>query len=106
MDTYTHVQDKHKIEAMSLMEELYTQASQQNYTYPVVITTGVGGLVSFTAPDSPGIVLEGVGFGIGVQLYTEKLQDEVLTMFQPPLPTPPEQISLGVGQMLLQVAVK
>ena len=106
MDTYTHVQDKHKIEAMSLMEELYTQASQQNYTYPVVITTGVGGLVSFTAPDFPGIVLEGVDFGIGVQLYTEKLQDEVLTMFQPPLPTPPEQISLGVGQMLLQVAVK
>ncbi len=38
MDTYTHVQDKHKIEAMSLMDELYQDAAAaKSYVYPVIL---------------------------------------------------------------------
>ena len=35
----------------------------------------------------------------------EKISEEVLTMFMPPVPTPGEQITLSAGQMIVQVAV-
>lgn len=107
MDTYTHVQDKHKIEAMSLMDELYQDAmTTKSYVYAVILTTNPDGTVSFSVPDFPNIVMEHVDFACGIQLVKEKISDEVLTMFVPPVPTPGEQIPLGNGQMIIQVAAE
>ena len=106
MDTYTHVQDKHKIEAMSLMDELYQDAmSTKSYVYAVVLTMNPDSTVTLTVPDFPNIVIENIDFGCGVQLVKEKISEEVLTMFMPPVPTPGEQITLSAGQMIVQVAV-
>ena len=105
MDTYTHVQDKHKIEAMSLMDALYEEAATvKSYVYPVVLTTQPNGGMSFLVPDFPHIVMENMDFQCGIQLVREKISDEVLTSFMPPIPTPVEQIALGAGQMIVQVA--
>ena len=105
MDTYTHVQDKHKIEAMSLMDELYRDAmTAKSYVYAVILTTNPDGTVSFSVPDFPDIVMEHMDFACGIQLVKEKISDEVLTMFAPPVPTPGEQIPLGNGQMIIQIA--
>ena len=106
MDTYTHVQDKHKIEAMSLMDELYQDAmTTKSYVYAVVLTMNPDSTVTLTVPDFPNIVIENIDFGCGVQLVKEKISEEVLTMFMPPVPTPGEQITLSAGQMIVQVAV-
>lgn len=105
MDTYTHVQDKHKIEAMSLMEEIYQEATAaKSYVYPVILTANPDGGMSFAVPDFPDIVMENMDFQCGIQLVREKISDEVLTSFMPPIPTPVEQIVLGAGQMIVQVA--
>ena len=61
--------------------------------------------VTLTVPDFPNIVIENIDFGCGVQLVKEKISEEVLTMFMPPVPTPGEQITLSAGQMIVQVAV-
>ena len=105
MDTYTHVQDKHKIEAMSLMDALYEEvATVKSYVYPVVLTTQPNGGMSFLGPDFPHIVMENMDFQCGIQLVSEKISDEVLTSFVPPVPTPAEQIPLTGNQMIVQVA--
>lgn len=105
MDTYTHVQDKHKIEAMSLMDALYEEAATvKSYVYPVVLTTQPNGVMSFLVPDFPHIVMENMDFQCGIQLVREKISDEVLTSFVPPVPTPAEQIPLTGNQMIVQVA--
>ena len=105
MDTYTHVQDKHKIEAMSLMDELYQDAiTAKSYVYAVVLTMNPDGTVTLTVPDFPNIVMENMDFNCGIQLVKEKISEEVLTMFMPPVPTPSEQIPLAMGQMIVQVA--
>ena len=105
MDTYTHVQDKHKIEAMSLMDELYQDAmTTKYYVYSVILTINPDGTVTLTVPDFPNIVMENMDFTCGIQLVKEKISDEVLTMFSPPVPTPGDQIPLNVGQMIVQVA--
>lgn len=105
MDTYTHVQDKHKIEAMSLMDELYQDAmTAKSYVYAVILTMNPDSTVTLTVPDFPNIVMENMDFNCGIQLVKEKISEEVLTMFMPPVPTPSEQIPLAVGQMIVQVA--
>ena len=105
MDTYTHVQDKHKIEAMSLMDELYQDAmTAKSYVYAVILTMNPDNTVTLTVPDFPNIVMENMDFNCGIQLVKEKISEEVLTMFMPPVPTPSEQIPLAVGQMIVQVA--
>lgn len=105
MDTYTHVQDKHKIEAMSLMDELYQDAmTAKSYVYAVILTMNPDNTVTLTVPDFPNIVMENMDFNCGIQLVKEKISEEVLTMFMPPVPTPSEQIPLAVGQMIVKVA--
>lgn len=64
-----------------------------------------GAFATIFAPDFPNIVIENIDFGCGVQLVKEKISEEVLTMFMPPVPTPGEQIMLSAGQMIVQVAV-
>jgi len=49
-------------------------------------------------------VMENMDFSCGVQLVKEKISEEVLTMFMPPVPTPSEQIPLAAGLMIVQVA--
>lgn len=105
MDTYTHVQDKHKIEAMSLMDELYQDAmTAKSYVYAVILTMNLDNTVTLTVPDFPNIVMENMDFNCGIQLVKEKISEEVLTMFMPPVPTPSEQIPLAAGQMIVQIA--
>ena len=105
MDTYTHVQDKHKIEAMSLMDELYQDAmTAKSYVYAVILTMNPDNTVTLTVPDFPNIVMENMDFNCGIQLVKEKISEEVLTMFMPPVPTPSEQIPLAAGQMIVQIA--
>ncbi len=105
MDTYTHVQDKHKIEAMSLMDELYQDAmTAKSYVYAVILTMNPDSTVTLTVPDFPNIVMENMDFNCGIQLVKEKISEEVLTMFMPPVPTPGEQIPLAAGQMIVQIA--
>lgn len=105
MDTYTHVQDKHKIEAMSLMDALYEEAATaKSYVYPVVLTSQPNGSMAFMVPDFPHTVMENMDFQCGIQLVREKISDEVLTSFTPPVPTPAEQIPLTVNQMIVQVS--
>ena len=84
MDTYTHVQDKHKIEAMSLMDELYQDAmTAKSYVYAVILTMNPDNTVTLTVPDFPNIVMENMDFNCGIQLVKEKISEEVLTMFMP-----------------------
>lgn len=105
MDTYTHVQDKHKIEAMSLMDELYKDAvTAKSVVYPVILTPNLDGSMTFTVPDFPEIVMENMEFTSGIQLVKDKICDEVLTSMNPPLPTPAEHLTLMPGQMILQVS--
>ena len=57
MDTYTHVLDCHKKEAMGIMEELFDMggAGEEN-RYPIIVAQNPEGML-FSAPDFPGIGL-------------------------------------------------
>ena len=91
--------------AMSLMDELYQDAmTAKSYVYAVILTMNPDSTVTLTVPDFPNIVMENMDFNCGIQLVKEKISEEVLTMFMPPVPTPSEQIPLAAGQMIVQVA--
>ena len=59
LDTYAHVLNGHKQEAVALLKDLFTAqpAPPQNFAYPLIITTQEDGLL-FELPDFPQIRLE------------------------------------------------
>ncbi len=106
MDTYTHVQDSHKIAEMERMNDLLTEfQTPQKCLYAVVVTPEVDGTVGLRVPDFPGIVVDGMDLYGGMELLKEKLQDEMLTSPIAPVMTPVEQISLLPGEMVMQLDV-
>lgn len=105
MDTYTHVQDKHKIAAMSLMDELYQDAmTARSAVYPVLLTPNPDGTMTFFVPDFPEILMENMELTSGIQLVKDKICDEVLLAMNPLYPTPTENIMLAPGQMILHIS--
>ena len=107
MDTYAHVLTDYKRESMALMEDLYSmeQAPMQEVSYPVIVTTLLDGTMQFDVPDFPAVKFSGADMPQGLQYIKERLQDEKLIAIFPPSPTPPNQIALQPGQMLLQIPV-
>lgn len=107
MDTYAHVLTDYKRESMALMEDLYSieQTPLQEISYPVVVTTLPDGTMQFDVSDFPEVKFSGADMPQGLQYIKERLQDEKLISIFPPSPTPPNQITLQPGQLLLQIPV-
>lgn len=107
MDTYAHVLTDYKKESMALMEDLYSmdQTPLQEVSYSVIVTTQPDGMIQFDVPDFPEVKFSGTNMPQGLQYIRERLQDEKLISLFPPNPTPPSQIVLQPGQLLLQIPV-
>lgn len=107
MDTYAHVLTDYKRESMALMEDLYSmdQTPLQEVSYSVIVTSFPNGTMQFDVPDFPAVKFSGTDMPQGLQYIKERLQDEKLISIFPPVPTPPNQITLQPGQFLLQIPV-
>ena len=107
LDTYAHVLTDYKRENMALMEDLYSmeQTPLQEVSYPVIVTPFSDGTMQFDVPDFPAVKFSGTDMPQGLQYIKERLQDEKLISIFPPSPTPPNQIALQPGQLLLQIPV-
>lgn len=80
LDTYAHVLNGHKQEAVALLKDLFTAqpAPPQNFAYPLIITTQEDGLL-FELPDFPQIRLEHADMAAGIALVKEQVQEELLS---------------------------
>lgn len=101
MDTYTHVLDCHKKEAMGIMEELFDMdgAGEEN-RYPIIVAQNPEGML-FSAPDFPGIEYETQDFQEGLRFMSEQIEESVLTMPMPPTATPVEAVNVLPGQAVV-----
>ena len=106
LDTYAHVLNGHKQEAVALLEDLFTAqpVQPQNFAYPLIITTQEDGLL-FELPDFPEIRLENADMAEGIALVKEQVQEAILTMPQPPLATVMSAEILLPNQLLLQIVL-
>ena len=106
MDTYAHVLNGHKQEAVALLEDLFTAqpVQPQNFAYPLIITTQEDSLL-FELPDFPEIRLENADMAEGIALVKEQVQEAILTMPQPPLATVMSAEILLPKQILLQIVL-
>lgn len=104
LDTYAHVLNGHKQEAVALLEDLFTAqpVQPQNFAYPLIITTQEDGLL-FELPDFPEIRLENADMAEGIALVKEQVQEAILTMPQPPVATVMSAEVLLPNQLLLQI---
>lgn len=107
MDTYAHVLTDYKKESMALMEDLYSmgQTPLQEVSYAVIVTSQPDGTMMFNVPDFPEVKYSGVDMPQGLQYIKERLQEEKLISIFPPSPTPPNQLVLEPGQMILQLPI-
>lgn len=107
MDTYAHVLTDYKRESMTLMEDLYSmdQTPLQEVSYSVIVTTQPDGMIQFDVPDFPEVKYSGMDMSQGLQYIKERIQDEKLISIFPISPTPPNQITVQPGQLLLQIPV-
>ena len=107
MDTYAHVLTDYKRESMALMEDLYSmdQTPLQEVSYSVIVTTQPDGVIQFDVPDFPEVKYSGMDMSQGLQYIKERIQDEKLISIFPISPTPPNQITVQPGQLLLQIPV-
>lgn len=107
MDTYAHVLTDYKKESMALMEDLYSmgQTPLQEVPYAVIVTSQPDGTMMFNVPDFPEVKYSGVDMPQGLQYIKERLQEEKLISIFPPSPTPPNQLVLEPGQMILQLPI-
>lgn len=107
MDTYAHVLTDYKRESMALMEDLYSmdQTPLQEVSYSVIVTTQPDGMIQFDVPDFPEVKYSGMDMSQGLQYIKERIQDEKLISIFPISPTPPNQITVQPGQLLLQIPV-
>ena len=101
MDTYTHVLDCHKKEAMGIMEELFdmTGSGEEN-RYPIIVAQNPDGML-FSAPDFPGIEYETQDFQEGLRFMSEQIEESVLTMPMPPMATPVGAVNVLPGQAVV-----
>lgn len=106
LDTYAHVLNGHKQEAVALLEDLFAAqpVQPQNFAYPLIITTQEDGLL-FELPDFPEIRLENADMAEGIALVKEQVQEAILTMPQPPLATVMSAEILLPNQLLLQIVL-
>lgn len=106
LDTYAHVLNGHKQEAVALLEDLFTAqpVQPQNFAYPLIITTQEEGLL-FELPDFPEIRLENADMAEGIALVKEQVQEAILTMPQPPVATVMSAEVLLPNQLLLQIVL-
>ena len=106
LDTYAHVLNGHKQEAVALLEDLFTAqpVQPQNFAYPLIITTQEDGLL-FELPDFPEIRLENADMAEGIALVKEQVQEAILTMPQPPVATVMSAEVLLPNQLLLQIVL-
>ena len=81
------------------------QTPLQEVSYSVIVTSFPDGTMQFDVPDFPTVKFSGTDMPQGLQYIKERLQDEKLISFFPPVPTPPNQITLQPGQFLLQIPV-
>ena len=106
LDTYAHVLNGHKQEAVALLKDLFTAqpAPPQNFAYPLIITTQEDGLL-FELPDFPQIRLENANMAAGIALVKEQMQEAILTMPQPPAASVIAASLLLPNQLLLQIVL-
>lgn len=70
-----------------------------------IITTQPDGMIQFDVPDFPEVKYSGIDMSQGLQYIKERIQDEKLISILPISPTPPNQIVVQPGQLLLQIPV-
>ena len=104
LDTYAHVLDGHKKEAVSLLGDLFI-AQPQSAVYPLVVTTEDDGLLLFDLIDFPDIDAEASNMAEGIASIKEQAQEAILTLPVPPVPTPVEHIQLAANQFIVQIDV-
>ena len=104
LDTYAHVLDGHKQEAVALLGDLFT-AQPQSAVYPLVVTTEDDGLLLFDLIDFPDIDAEASNMAEGIASIKEQAQEAMLTLPVPPVPTPVEHIQLAANQFIVQIDV-
>ena len=104
LDTYAHVLDGHKQEAVALLGDLFT-AQPQSAVYPLVVTTEDDGLLLFDLIDFPDINAEAFNIAEGIASIKEQAQEAILTLPVPPVPTPVEHILLTANQFIVQIDV-
>lgn len=104
LDTYAHVLDGHKQEAVALLGDLFT-AQPQSAVYPLVVTTEDDGLLLFDLIDFPDINAEASNMAEGIASIKEQAQEAILTLPVPPVPTPVEHIQLTANQFIVQIDV-
>lgn len=104
LDTYAHVLDGHKQEAVALLGDLFT-AQPQSAVYPLVVTTEDDGLLLFDLIDFPDIDAEASNMAEGIAGIKEQAQEAILTLPVPPVPTPVEHIQLTANQFIVQIDV-
>ena len=104
LDTYAHVLDGHKQEAVALLGDLFT-AQPQSSVYPLVVTTEDDGLLLFDLIDFPDINAEASNIAEGIASIKEQAQEAILTLPVPPVPTPVEHILLTANQFIVQIDV-
>ena len=104
LDTYAHVLDGHKQEAVALLGDLFT-AQPQSAVYPLVVTTEDDGLLLFDLIDFPDINAEASNIAEGTASIKEQAQEAILTLPVPPVPTPVEHIQLTANQFIVQIDV-
>ena len=104
LDTYAHVLDGHKKEAVSLLGDLFI-AQPQSAVYPLVVTTEDDGLLLFDLIDFPDINAEASNIAEGIASIKEQAQEAILTLPVPPVPTPVEHIQLTANQFIVQIDV-
>ena len=79
LDTYAHVLDGHKKEAVSLLGDLFI-AQPQSAVYPLVVTTEDDGLLLFDLIDFPDIDAEASNMAEGIASIKEQAQEAILTL--------------------------
>ena len=72
LDTYAHVLDGHKQEAVALLGDLFT-AQPQSAVYPLVVTTEDNGLLLFDLIDFPDIDAEASNMAEGIASIKEQM---------------------------------
>ncbi len=89
------------------MEDLYGMGAEPvpPTCYTLIVTTLEDGTYCVTAPDFPDIQFEGTDCQSGILYVKERIEDELLTLPVPPLPTPLTQFSAAGNQMAIQIAV-
>ena len=104
LDTYAHVLDGHKKEAVSLLGDLFI-AQPQSAVYPLVVTTEDDGLLLFDLIDFPDIDAEASNMAEGIASIKEQAQEAMLTLPVPPVPIPVEHIQLTANQFIVQIDI-